>query len=96
MNKDDNNEFSNFASWLMSLSPLEFTTIGVIVAYIISYNLTINEQNSIGNWFEMVGQIILTFNAQGSGQSFSLSESEYKDLKSKVDFLFNKYNSNNY
>ena len=45
MNKDDNNEFSNFASWLMSLSPLEFTTIGVIVAYIISYNLTINEQN---------------------------------------------------
>ena len=96
MNKEDSNQFSDFASWLMSLSPFEFTTLGVIIAYIISCNLTLNEQNSIGNWFEMVGQIILTFNAQGSSQSFSVSESDYKDLKDKVNFLINKFNSNNY
>lgn len=95
MSKSNKNEFITFADWLMTLSPFEFSTIGVITAYIISCNLTINQQNSIGNWLEMVGQIILTFNAQGSGQTFNVSENEYNELKNKVEYLLNKVNSNN-
>ena len=95
MDKCQNNDFSSFADWLMTLSPLEFSTLGVITSYIIASRLTVNQQNSIGNWLEMVGQIILTFNAQGSNKYYNLSNEEYYDLKSKVDYLIKKQNTNN-
>lgn len=94
---DNSNDFNqqeikNFASWLLSLSPFEFTTLGVIVGYILALSLTSDEQASVGNWFELVGQIMLTFNAQGSNDQ-SPSYSQYYDLVKKVNDLENQLNN---
>lgn len=74
----------------MNLSPLEFTTLAVFSGYLISCNLTVDEQNSIGNWLELLGQIILTFNAQGANQQFSLSKTQYEDILNKINYLYSK------
>ena len=76
----------NLTSIILKLSPFEFVTLGTMVGYLLSVNLTINEQNSLGNWFELVGQIILTFNAQGS-INIPPSPQDYLNLKKKVDEL---------
>ena len=56
MNNTDT--YSKFANILSSLTPFEFLTIGTIFGYFISLNLSITEQNALGNWFELVGQIL--------------------------------------
>ena len=48
------------------MNPYEFATISTILGLLISTGLTVPEQNSIGNWFEAIGQIILTINAQAN------------------------------
>lgn len=83
----------NLSSIILKLSPFEFVTIGTIIGYLLSVNLTINEQNSLGNWFELVGQIILTFNAQGS-LNIPPSPKDYLDLKKKVEEIEKKLGNN--
>jgi hypothetical protein len=63
---DTTNPFKNFAGWLTSMNPYEFATISTVLGLLISTGLTVPEQNSIGNWFEAIGQIILTINAQAN------------------------------
>ena len=59
-----NQDFKSLSNWLFSLNPYEFTLIATIMGLIISPTLSINEQNALGNFFELLGQIILTINAQ--------------------------------
>lgn len=91
-----NNKYKTFASILNSLSPLEFTLIGNIVAWYITLNLTPNEQNSIGNWFEMIGQIMLTYQAQATPsitlQEFNNLINEVKSLRKDINELKKKNN----
>ena len=60
-----------------SLHPELFVIIGEILGAIMAGNLPFNLQNAIGNWFELLGQVILTYNAQqqyfqsGPGRHFS-------------------------
>ncbi len=61
-----NFDFGSLSSFLSKISPLEFASIGSIVGIIIASQLTNDEQNSIGNFFELVGQVILTAQAQNS------------------------------
>ena len=91
-NNTDFNEIRSFGNWINSLSPLEFTTLGTIIGYLIANMLTVEEQNSIGNWFELVGQIILTFNAQGSN-NLPPSPKQFCDLSNLVNELKNEINS---
>lgn len=44
--------------------PHVFSLIAVGVGYVLVNELTTNEQNSLGNWFELLGQYILTHAAQ--------------------------------
>ena len=46
------------------LSPELFVVIGEILANVISGRIPFNVQNAIGNWLQLVGQIIETYNAQ--------------------------------
>ena len=43
-NKDST--FINFANLISSLSPIEFTTLGVITGYILTISLDVQAQNS--------------------------------------------------
>lgn len=81
-NKDST--FINFANLISSLSPIEFTTLGVITGYILTISLDVQAQNSLGNWFELVGQILLTASAQGSATP---TNEEYNKLVSDVELL---------
>lgn len=47
-----------------SLNPRLFAVVGEILGDIIAGNLPFNVQNAVGNWLQLVGQVILTYNAQ--------------------------------
>lgn len=47
-----------------NMDPHVFSLIAVGVAYALVGEMTVNEQNSVGNWFELVGQYMLTHAAQ--------------------------------
>ena len=59
-----NQDYSGLSNWLNTLDPYEFSLFGVIAAYLIAPSLNANQQNSIGNFLEEIGQIILTIAAQ--------------------------------
>ncbi len=88
------NEFSNFSKWLSSLSANEFTLTAMFTGFIITQGLNYQEQNSIGNWFECVGQIILTISAQN--QLLSPSDptimNKINELQNEINELKNKCN----
>lgn len=78
------NYYNKLADLLSSLTPFEFTTIGVIFGYFISLQVPISELNSLGNWFELVGQILLTYSAQGTATP---TNEEYNQLVQDVELL---------
>ena len=68
-NNDTINEFANInytnlGEWLSNLNAYEFTLIGTLLGFLIAPQLSVNLQNSVGNFFELIGQVILTINAQ--------------------------------
>lgn len=89
INDFTNFDFSSLSSFLSKISPTEFGTIGCLVGLMISIPLNSNEQNSIGNFFELIGQVILTIQAQ---QSFSTPEvaslEELEKLKKETNEKF--------
>ncbi len=60
----DGNPFKDLARWLTSLPPIEYSVLGSIIGTLMAFGLTIPEQNSLGNWLEQIGQILLTISAQ--------------------------------
>lgn len=63
-NKYTKDDLIGFSKFLSSLSPTEFTALGCVIGLIITSSLNNNEQNSVGNFLELVGQVILTAQAQ--------------------------------
>jgi hypothetical protein len=55
---------SDIPNGFQSLNPELFTIIGEILGNILAGSTPSNVQNSLGNWLELVGQAILTYNAQ--------------------------------
>lgn len=53
-----------FVDLLLSLNEYELTVLGCAIGLLLAPTMTINQQNSLGNFFELVGQILLTVNAQ--------------------------------
>lgn len=49
---------------ISDIPPGLFTLIAEALGIYIARNLRLNDQNSIGNWLQLVGQAILSFNAQ--------------------------------
>lgn len=59
-----NQDFDSFSTWLSTLNPYEFTLVATAIGFAIAPVLTVNQQNSLGNFFELIGQVLLTINAQ--------------------------------
>lgn len=55
---------SNFFEYLLTLSSNELSLLAIGLGFLFSNNLTINQQNSLGNFFELMGQVLLTISAQ--------------------------------
>lgn len=64
MNDFVNNDYKSLADFLFSFSGNEFAIIAAITGYIISQNLAIDEVNSLGNFFELIGQMMLSIASQ--------------------------------
>ena len=54
----------DYPGGFQELNPQLFALIGQLVAMAIGGKLPFNIQNAVGNWLTLVGQIIITFNAQ--------------------------------
>lgn len=85
-----NQDFKNLASWIYSLNGYEFTLIATLVSFLISPQLSINEQNSLGNFFEQMGQTLLTIAAQNQTvkhkrkQISTMSNEHIDDLRKEI------------
>ena len=53
-----------FVNMLLSLNEYELTILGCAIGLLLAPTITVNQQNSLGNFFELVGQVLLTINAQ--------------------------------
>ncbi|MDD3392908.1 MAG: hypothetical protein PHE54_05150 [Bacilli bacterium] len=77
-------DFCALSEWLFSLNAYEFSLIATIIGFSISPTLTVNQQNSLGNFFELLGQVILTINAQNA--TLSQAKAKYSCLKPYIEF----------
>lgn len=53
-----------FIDLLLSLNEYELTILAVSIGFLLAPCITTNQQNSLGNFFELIGQTLLTINAQ--------------------------------
>lgn len=58
------NACSDIPGGFQDINPQLFTIVTTIIGTIVAGNLPFNIQNAIGNWLELLGQSIITFNAQ--------------------------------
>lgn len=80
-NTNNNEGCEDIPGGFQDMHPELFTIIGTIVGEIMAGNMPFNVQNAIGNWFELVGQIILTYNAQQ--QYFQTGPGIYYNIKNR-------------
>ena len=90
-----NQDFSNLSNWLDTLNPYEFALIGTIAAFLIAPTLNANQQNSIGNFLEEIGQILLTIASQTitvkQAKSGNTESNGYFDtFNNSYDYLINE------
>lgn len=89
-NRFINNDFKSLASFIYSLNGYEFTLLATVIAFLISPPLSINEQNSLGNFFEQLGQTLLTIAAQNQTikhkrkQFSTLQNNNVDDLRKEI------------
>lgn len=89
-----NNNIS-LGDFIDNLSPYDFTLLGTFIGFLFSFGLDPGQQNSLGNWFELIGQVLLTISAKSSA---TISNQEYEDLLNDVEKLktdLKKYHKDN-
>lgn len=77
-----NQDFKSFSDALFSLNAYEFTLLGTVIGFAISPLLTTNQQNSLGNFFDLVGQVLMTVNAQ----NITLAQAKRKNKNINPNF----------
>lgn len=98
-NQNEMNDFGNiscnaFINLLLSLSEYELAFLGSAIGLLIAPTMTINQQASIGNFFELIGQVLLTTNAQAinlqpsAPSRFQLNQ-KIKELEKELEKLKN-------
>ena len=86
-----NQDFGFLANWINTLNAYEFVSIATLIGMAIAPTLSINQQNSLGNFFEQLGQTILTISAQSQTvkhkmkQKSPVSKNNITDVESEID-----------
>lgn len=55
---------NNFIDYLLTLNANELSLLAVGLGFLLSANIDANKQSSLGNFFELIGQLLLTISAQ--------------------------------
>ena len=79
----------SFIDYLLSLSSNELSLLAVFLGYLLSINIDASKQNSLGNFFELIGQLLLTISAQTFNFQPSTTElqQEINTLKIEIERL---------
>ena len=64
--KDASKSLNSLADYLLNLSAEEFSLLSFTLAFILAPTLNITQQNAIGNFFILFGQVLVTFNSQNN------------------------------
>ncbi len=72
---------------LLSLNPYEFSTLAYLLGVILSDGLNYNQLNSLGNFYELIGQTILTIQGQVQLDDSTPSNSNITNI---IEILKNK------
>ena len=76
---------SYFIEYLLTLSPNELSLLAIGIGFILSNKIDTNQQNTLGNFFELIGQLLLTISAQNLNLYPYYSNNI--DLSTKVNIL---------
>ena len=85
-----NQDFSTLAKWIYNFNGYEFTLVATLIAFLIAPGMSINEQNALGNFFEQMGQTLLTIAAQNQTikhkkkQISTLRDDDINDLHEEI------------
>ena len=85
-------DFKEDASFLQSLDPFEYTIMSVVIALLISNNLSTNEKNSIGNFIIEVCQTMLTIASQENLITNLRHSHEHNNLIQRLEDLERQIN----
>lgn len=97
-----NQDFKSLSDWFSTLNPYEFTFVATIVGGAIAPLLTTAQQNSLGNFFEQIGQTLETISSQAQTnnawlqsqqQSNDTTSKDISDLKVQIENLNRKINN---
>ncbi|MDE6408353.1 MAG: hypothetical protein K2K48_00340 [Anaeroplasmataceae bacterium] len=95
------NPITSLSQLLLSLNPYEYATLAYIIGILLSEGLNYNEQASLGNFYNLLGEVIQTIGAQAQNLDSSPSQSSNVDdaieaLKGKIgniEEIINKFKS---
>jgi len=86
------NPIINLNKLLLTLNPFEFTALSTILGFIFSNGLNDLEVQSIGNFFESIGQTMITIGTQQQNLAnySTINQAEYISiLKNKIPDIEN-------
>lgn len=70
----------------IELDPYTFTGSALVIGLILVNELSPNEQDSIGNWLQLVGLVMQTYASQVTTlETNTKSDTSIEDLKTSVD-----------
>ncbi|SHK29828.1 hypothetical protein SAMN02745163_03596 [Clostridium cavendishii DSM 21758] len=101
-NTNKNEGCNDIPGGFQDLNPELFTILGTIVGDVMAGNMPFNVQNAVGNWLELVGQIILVYNAQqqyfqaGPGRYYNINNKNINNPFCQTNSNSSSSNNNNY
>ena len=81
---------SSFIDQLLTLNGTEISVLACILGYSLTVNTTINQQSTLGNFFELIGQFILTSAAQTYNLK-SKTSTNNNDLQAQINELYKMF-----
>lgn len=86
-------DFKSLGQYLLQLSPFEVATLGCLLGLVLIPPLNAKEQNSVGNFLELIGQVLLSSSSQDSVINPSLDEKTFntykKSINNDISYLYN-------
>ena len=89
-NRYKNISFSSLIDELLLLSGTELSILACLLGYALTVNTSIRDQNSLGNFFELLGQFILTSSAQNYKLESDKSP-QTQDMQQQINELYKQF-----
>lgn len=84
-------DYSGLSSLLDSLDPIEFAIVASILGVLLALPLKPHEQRSIGHFFVLMGQELVTISAKAlSGDENCITRGEFNDYKHNLNLRLEK------